>query len=61
MPDATIIMIAQRISSIMHADRIAVMDAGEIVGLGTHEELMNTCRVYRDIYESQLKGGVTYD
>ena len=61
VPDAAKIMIAQRISSIRHADRIAVMDAGEIAGLGTHDELMATCAVYRDIYESQLKGGETYD
>ena len=56
-PEATKIMIAQRISSIMHADRIAVIDGGMIAGLGTHEELMENCAVYRDIYESQLKGG----
>ena len=60
-PHATRIMIAQRISSIMHADRIAVIDEGQIVGLGTHEELLETCPVYRDIHNSQLKGGVSHE
>lgn len=56
----TKIIIAQRIATVMRADRIAVMDKGRIVGIGTHKELMNSCDVYREIYDSQLrKGGAT--
>ena len=50
----TCIIIAQRITSVMDADRIIVLDDGEIAGLGTHEELMRSCGVYRDIYHSQI-------
>ncbi|MBQ3668144.1 MAG: ABC transporter ATP-binding protein [Clostridia bacterium] len=53
----TKIIIAQRIATVMRADKIAVLDRGEIVGLGTHEELLNTNEVYREIYNSQLKKG----
>lgn len=56
-PDTTKIIIAQRIASIKGADRIAVLDHGRMVALGTHEELMETSEVYRDIYRSQLKEG----
>ena len=55
--DAATLIIAQRISTIMHADRIVVLKDGEVVGLGRHEELMETCEVYRSIAESQMKGG----
>lgn len=56
-PDTTIIMIAQRISSVRFADKILVLDKGEAVGLGDDETLMKTCEVYRRIYESQSEGG----
>ena len=55
--DAAVLIIAQRISTILHADQIVVLKDGEIVGLGTHDELMETCEVYRAIAESQMKGG----
>ena len=55
----TKIIIAQRISSVMEADQIFVMEAGRIVGRGTHEELMKTCREYREIYDSQMNQEVT--
>ncbi|MBQ8620144.1 MAG: ABC transporter ATP-binding protein [Clostridia bacterium] len=56
-PDATKIIIAQRIASIKDADRIAVLDNGRISAIGTHEELMARCEIYRDIYRSQLQEG----
>ena len=56
-PDVTKIIIAQRIASIKGADRIAVLDNGGIPAIGTHEELMKTSDIYRDIYKSQLKEG----
>lgn len=56
-PDVTKIIIAQRIASIKGADRIAVLDNGGISAIGTHEELMKTSDIYRDIYKSQLKEG----
>ena len=52
--DTTKIIVAQRISTIRHADKIIVLDRGEAVGMGTHEELMKTCAVYREIATSQL-------
>lgn len=52
--NATEIVVAQRISTILHADQILVLDDGEIVGKGTHEELMRNCEVYRQIASSQL-------
>ena len=52
--DTTKIIVAQRISTIRHADKILVLDRGEIVGMGTHEELMMCCNVYREIATSQL-------
>lgn len=53
--DAAVLIIAQRISSIMDADKIVVLDDGKAVGIGTHLQLMDTCPVYREIYESQTK------
>ena len=52
--DTTKIIVAQRISTIRHADRIIVLDRGEIAGMGKHEELMQSCPVYREIAASQL-------
>ncbi len=60
-PHVTRILIAQRISSVMYADRIAVLDEGRLAGLGKHEELMKTCPVYQDIYNSQLKAGEDHE
>lgn len=51
---STVLMVAQRISSILHADQIVVLDKGSIVGIGTHKELMANCNVYREIAYSQL-------
>ena len=53
---ATTIIIAQRITSVMDADRIVVLQDGEIDGVGTHEELMAANEIYRDVYTSQQKG-----
>lgn len=55
--DAAVLIIAQRISTILHADQIIVLNDGEIVGKGRHEELLQSCEVYRDIVNSQMKGG----
>jgi len=52
--NATVIIVAQRISSVMDADRILVLDQGRIVGMGAHRELLQTCEVYREICSSQL-------
>ena len=51
----TIFIVSQRTSSIQFADQILVMDDGQAVGLGTHEELLENCEIYREIYESQFK------
>ena len=52
--DATVIIVAQRVGTIMHADQIVVLEAGEIAGVGTHAELMERCETYREIVFSQL-------
>lgn len=57
IPDTTKIIIAQRISSVEDADMIIVMDNGEINGIGTSEELLKTNAIYREVYESQVRGG----
>lgn len=54
LPDANIIIVAQRVGTVINADRIIVMDNGEAVGIGTHQELMQSCDVYRSIVASQL-------
>ena len=61
IPDTTKIIIAQRISSVEDADMIIVMENGEINGIGTSEELLKTNDIYREIYESQVKGGSEYE
>ena len=57
IPDTTKIIIAQRVSSVEDADLIIVMDDGKINGIGTSEELLKTNTIYREVYESQVKGG----
>ena len=57
IPDTTKIIIAQRISSVQNADRIVVLDDGRIDAVGCHDELLRTCEIYREVYESQQKGG----
>ncbi len=61
IPDTTKLIIAQRISSVQDADHIIVMDEGTVNGFGTHEELMETNTIYREVYESQTKGGGDFD
>ena len=53
--DAAVLIVAQRVSSIRHAHQIVVLHEGKMAGIGTHEELMETCQVYREIYESQTR------
>jgi ATP-binding cassette subfamily B protein len=57
MPETTKIIIAQRVASVMDADRIVMMDKGGISSVGTHEELLKADAVYREVYESQNKAG----
>ena len=56
-PEVTKIIIAQRIASVQDADRIIVLDEGRIDGIGTHDELLKTNEIYREVYESQMQGG----
>ncbi len=56
IPDTTKLIIAQRISSVMDADKILVLDGGKVVNFGTHDELMKSSHIYREVYESQQKG-----
>ena len=56
LPDTTKLIIAQRVSSVQHADLIVVMDDGKIAACGTHDELLKTCDIYKEVYESQKKG-----
>ena len=55
--DITVFIVSQRTSSLKHADKILVLDDGQIADQGTHEELLEKCDVYREIYESQFKKG----
>lgn len=57
IPNTTKLIIAQRISSVQEADKIIVLDNGTINGIGTHEELLKSNEIYREVYESQVKGG----
>ena len=57
IPETTKFIIAQRISSIEDADKILVMDGGRIAAMGTHDQLLKSCEIYREIYQSQTKGG----
>lgn len=56
IPDTTKIIIAQRITSVQNADKTIVLDDGEVVAIGNHEELLNNCKIYREVFESQQKG-----
>ena len=58
IPSTTKIIIAQRVSSLAHADQIVVLDDGCVNAVGTHDELLASCEIYRDVYESQQKGGL---
>ena len=66
LANSTVLIVAQRVSSIMHADKIVVLDEGKVVGIGKHEELMHKCPIYKEIALSQLteeeamEGGATY-
>lgn len=55
--DKTVIIVSQRTASIMEADKIVVLEEGNIAGIGTHEELLKTCEIYKEIYDSQFRGG----
>ena len=57
IPDTTKLIIAQRISSVQDADRIIVLNNGEVNGIGTHDELMENNEIYREVFESQTKAG----
>ena len=59
IPETTKIIIAQRISSVEHADKIIVLDEGRIVATGTHTELLESCDIYKEVYSSQRKGGLS--
>ena len=61
IPDTTKIIIAQRVASVEHADKILVLDSGKIIAIGNHTELMQTSEVYREIYEAQTKGKETQE
>ena len=61
MPETTKLIIAQRVSSVMDADRIIIMEEGRVDGFGTHEELLKTNEIYREIYETQTSGGGDFD
>lgn len=57
LPETTKIIIAQRVSSVENADMIIVLDSGEVADIGSHEELLSRCNIYREVYEQQVSGG----
>lgn len=61
IPETTKIIIAQRITSVQDADKIIVLDDGKVSAVGTHDELLKTCQIYREVYESQNKGGSIHE
>lgn len=61
IPDTTKIIIAQRVSSVQDSDKIIVLDDGKVNAIGTHEQLIQTCDVYKEVYQSQMKGGQTIE
>ena len=61
IPNTTKLIIAQRISSVQHADKILVLDVGRINGFGTHEELLATNRIYQEVWQGQTQGGGDFD
>lgn len=61
IPNTTKIIIAQRVASVQDADKIVVIDDGKINAVGTHDELLKTCSIYREVYESQNKGGTLHE
>ena len=61
IPGTTKLIISQRISSVQDADRILVLENGRLDGFGTHEELLVSNEIYREIYEAQIKGGGDFD
>lgn len=61
LPNTTKIIIAQRVASVQDADKIVVLDDGKINAVGTHAELLQSCAIYREVYESQNKGGVLHE
>jgi len=61
LPNTTKIIIAQRVTSVQDADKIVVLDDGKINAVGTHAELLQSCAIYREVYESQNKGGMLHE
>lgn len=55
LENTTVFIVSQRTSSIQHADKIVVLDDGEVAGIGTHDELLQSCEVYKEIHNSQFK------
>lgn len=58
LADTTVLLVSQRIATVMHTDRILCLDDGAVVGFGVHRELIDTCALYRAIYDSQIGGGI---